>query len=271
MRAELLVLGLSVIVAHIGVPKPGNCGDTELDMAPDACDHRPTGSWNATAAGIADLAGCVAACKKCRECGYVSYNPAAQSPTDPPDCSWYRVCDMGSLADIKGYTSEQVKHDLPPAPPPPPVNVTVTVLADAKMTRNVSTIVTIEVDVMPFLGEPKNGKTAGGPADKAFYWLSQLGADMVRFAPWFPNERIVVAELYPPDCSKNYSSWNITLLDEIYADFAKAVGNHSVAMQLATLPSWMLTDGKSINDTDPNPWIPDMNYGRQGGTFLPIL
>eukprot|EP01047_Picozoa_sp_COSAG01_P099548 COSAG01_NODE_29541_length_635_cov_0.875000_2_plen_172_part_01 len=120
---------------------------------------------------------------------------------------------------------------------------------------------------MPFLGQKNHGKTAGGPADKAFYWLSQLGADMVRFAPWFPNERIVVAELEPPDCSRNFSSWNITLLDQIYADFARAVGNHSVAMQLSTLPSWMLTDGKPINATNPNPWEPDMNYGRQGGTF----
>ena len=69
---------------------------------------------------------------------------------------------------------------------------------------------------------------------------------MVRFAPWFPNPRLVVAELEPHDCSRNYSSWNVTLLDQIYADFAKAVGNHSVAMQLSTLPSWLFTDGLPI-------------------------
>ena len=100
---------------------------------------------------------------------------------------------------------------------------------------------------------------------KAMYWLSQLGADMVRFAPWFPNPGLVVAELEAPDCSRNYTSWDPHLLDEIYSDFARAVGNHTVAMQLSTLPSWMFTDGMPWSDCKGGPWEPCMNYGRQGG------
>ena len=151
-----------------------------------------------------------------------------------------------------------------PPPPPPPEQVTVLAALDAAPTRNSTTIATIEVDVMPFLGRESNGKTGGGPHNEAFHWLGQLGADMVRFAPWFPNPGLVVAELHPPNCSRNYSSWNVTLLDAIYADFAAAVGEHSVAMQLSTLPGWMFSDGMPWADCDQDPWAPCMSYGRQG-------
>ena len=262
---KLAAIGcLAAAVAEGGDPKPGNCGDTEQDMRPGACSREAKGSWNATAAGIHDLAGCVARCKQCSQCNYISYNPTSRDSKDPADCSWYRSCDMGSLAPVPGYTSEKV-GDRPPPPPPPPVSVTVSLPRAARATRNVSTIATIEVDVMPFLGRKSNGKTGGGPHDKAFYWLSQLGADMVRFAPWFPNPKLVVAELHPPDCGRNYSSWDPRLLDGIYTDFAAAVGNHTVAMQLSTLPSWMFTDGMNISACPADPWEPCMNYGRQGG------
>ena len=123
------------------------------------------------------------------------------------------------------------------------------------------TVATIEVDVMPFLGRTSEG----GPHAAAFRWLSRLGADFVRFAPWFPNPRVVVAELEPPDCSRNRTHWNTTLLDQIYADFASAVGSHSVAMQLSTLPSWLFTDGLPLNRTPADPWQPDLDYGTTGG------
>ena len=57
--------------------------------------------------------------------------------------------------------------------------------------------------------------------------------------------------------NNNYTSWNITLLDQIYTDFAVAVGNHTVAMQLSTLPSWMFTDGMPLDKTNPDPWQPN--------------
>jgi hypothetical protein len=60
------------------------------------------------------------------------------------------------------------------------LGVTISVPLKATSTSSTSTIATIEVDVMPFLGRTNEG----GPHDKAFYWLSKLGADKVRFAPW---------------------------------------------------------------------------------------
>ena len=164
MRAACALLGSLAAAAAKGTPKPGNCGVTDQDMSPHACDHKPTGSWNATAVGITDLAGCVARCKTCSQCNYVSYNPSSQGD-DPPDCSWYRTCDMHHLAGYAGYTSEKVSSGPPPPPPPPPPpeRVTVSLPLDARASRNVTTIATIEVDVMPFLGRKSNGKKGGGP------------------------------------------------------------------------------------------------------------
>jgi hypothetical protein len=80
----------------------------------------------------------------------------------------------------------------------------------------------------------------------------------------FPNPRVVVAELIEPDCAHNYTSWNITLLDQIYEDFSQAVGNHTVAMQLSTLPAWVFTDGYPLDKTKTDPWQPNLDYGRVG-------
>ena len=51
--------------------------------------------------------------------------------------------------------------------------------------RNVSTAATVEVDVMPFLART----TFGGSFDAYYEALSNLGADFVRFSPWFANPR----------------------------------------------------------------------------------
>jgi hypothetical protein len=248
----------------VGTKAAGCCGDTDSHKGSAPCGKFPSGEFDEKALKIKSLEDCVAACKRseCTQCDFVSWNP---NHGGSEDCSWYRECDFNHMLPIGGYTSVKVKVAPPPPPPPPPAQITVTAALDAKSTRNASTIATIEVDVMPFLGRKSNGKTKGGPHDKAMYWLSQLGADMVRFAPWFPNPKLVVAELHEPDCSRNYTSFDPTLLDEIYTDFANAVGNHTVAMQLSTLPSWMFTDGMNISDCPADPWEPCMNYGRQGG------
>ena len=64
-----------------------------------------------------------------------------------------------------------------------------------------------------------------------------------------------MTELYRHNCSDgNYTSWNSTLLDGILADFQAAVGHHTVAMQLSTIPSWMFTDGTDPSTLAEDPW-----------------
>ncbi len=114
-----------------------------------------------------------------------------------------------------------------------------------------ATAATIEVDVMPFLGRT----TYGGPFNSYYEALSNLGSEyvrwdshflshgsapcmvcndhrspaitflQVRYAPWFPNPRVVVTELTPPDCTetKPATNWNSTLFDGIMSDFMSAV------------------------------------------------
>ena len=118
---------------------------------------------------------------------------------------------------------------------------------DAPPTRVASTAATVEVDVMPFLGRTREG----GPFDAYAAALQNLGAEFVRFSPWFPYPRVVVPELRPPDCTptKPATNWNSTLFDQIVSDFMLAVCgpgaslnfscSHSVAQQLSTMPSWI--------------------------------
>ena len=170
----------------VGATAAGCCGDTDSQKGPNACGRFPKGEFDEKALNITSLAGCVAACRRsnCTECNFVSWSASHEKD---PDCSWYRDCDFNNLLHIRGYTSEVVRPAPPPPPPPPATVVTVTAALGAAPTRNVTTVAAIEVDVMPWLGRKSNGKTGGGPHDAAMHWLGLLGADMVRFAPWFPS------------------------------------------------------------------------------------
>lgn len=113
---------------------------------------------------------------------------------------------------------------------------------------------------MPFLGRTADG----GDFNGYFEALNNLDAEFVRFAPWFPYPKVVVAELYEPDCKKNYTSWNTSLFDGIVKDFYSAVCGegamegdctHSAAQQLSTIPSWMFEGGGSDPAGLPaDPW-----------------
>ena len=70
-----------------------------------------------------------------------------------------------------------------------------------------STAATVEVDVMPFLGRTD----FGGPFAAYYEALSSLGSDYVRFAPWYPNPRVVVTELTPHVCNATHPSTNCLL------------------------------------------------------------
>ena len=127
-----------------------------------------------------------------------------------------------------------------------------------------NTAATVEVDVMPHLGRtPEGGPFAGYEAA-----LSNLGANFVRFAPWYAYPKVVVAELEPTTCGKNgHSSWNTSLLDAVVSDFMIAVcgpkasegeceGGLSVVPQLSTMPAWMYEDD-GVNRTElipEDPW-----------------
>ena len=70
-----------------------------------------------------------------------------------------------------------------------------------------------------------------------FKALKELGADYVRYVPWFPYPKMAVAELEPP--TKDKTSWNFTYLDSTMQAFMGATEGHSVVINFSTTPAWM--------------------------------
>ena len=157
----------------------------------------------------------------------------------------------------------------------PIINATVT--WSATPVRIANTAATVEVDVMPFLGRTPEG----GPFESYYNALSSLGAEYVRFAPWFPYPYVVVTELRPPDCTAEHpaTNWNSTLFDGILRDFMAAVCGedaetgkcgHSVAAHASTMPAWIYQGAYLVPPgvLNPDPWDYNRFDAYNRGTAL---
>lgn len=120
-----------------------------------------------------------------------------------------------------------------------------------------TTIPTLQVVVNPLLRR-------GSPIhDRAFAELRRLGADYVRFVPWFPYPRDSIAELYPPENGK--TSWDFSSIDPFTIDFLEAANGRPVVLNFSTIPPWMFT----ADHTVPYPEDPDQPiWNYQVGTEL---
>ena len=99
--------------------------------------------------------------------------------------------------------------------------------------------------------------------DGSFSALKDLGADYVRYVPWFPYPKLAVAELEPPTTTT--TSWDFSLIDPMTIDFLEATKGHSIIMNFSTIPQWMFKTEKKVSyPADPN--LVGWNYG--GGTEL---
>jgi len=88
-------------------------------------------------------------------------------------------------------------------------------------------------------------RQANMPVHKAtFGALKNLGADYVRYVPWFPYPKLAVAELTPPADGK--TSWDFTLLDSTMNAFMDATKGHSVVVNFSTTPAWMWKTDKPV-------------------------
>ena len=74
--------------AHLNLSgaRPGYCGWT---TSVGSCTSGSKGSWNTDALGIRSLADCMARCRRCANCRFVSLSLSRAHR----DCSWYRACD----------------------------------------------------------------------------------------------------------------------------------------------------------------------------------
>jgi hypothetical protein len=96
--------------------------------------------------------------------------------------------------------------------------------------------------------------------DQLFNAITGLDTNFLHFQPWRPYPRIAVAELEPPHDGKTF--WDFSVLDPIVIDFMKAAGNHSVIMNISTIPQWMWKTAKPVPyPSDPDEIIWDYEQG----------
>ena len=95
-----------------------------------------------------------------------------------------------------------------------------------------------------------------------FEALKNLGADYVRYVPWFPYPKAAVVELSAP--TKDQTFWDFTYADPAMQDLMEATKGHSVVINFSTIPVWMFKIDKPVA-IDANPdevnWV--YNQGKE--------
>ena len=125
-----------------------------------------------------------------------------------------------------------------------------------KVTVVSNTTPTLQVVVNPPL---RPGEPLGKAAYKA---LKDLGADYVRYVPWYPYPKLVVAELEPPTPQK--TSWDFTLIDPMMKDILAATDGHPTVMNFSTIPAWLWkTDKPATYPDDPDQVMWKYNQGNE--------
>ena len=99
--------------------------------------------------------------------------------------------------------------------------------------------------------------------DATFRALKELGADYVRYVPWFPYPKMAVAELKAPTKEKTF--WDFTYLDSTMHYFMQATEGHSVVINFSTTPAWMWKTGAEVKYPD-DPYLVCWDY-NQGVTL----
>ena len=95
-----------------------------------------------------------------------------------------------------------------------------------------------------------------------FKALKDLGADYVRYVPWFPYPKMAVAELEPPTKDKTF--WNFAYLDSTMQAVMSATEGHTVVINFSTTPAWMWKTGSAVKyPEDPYKTCWDYNQGTE--------
>ncbi|MEJ7684540.1 MAG: hypothetical protein WKG06_43170 [Segetibacter sp.] len=99
--------------------------------------------------------------------------------------------------------------------------------------------------------------------DSTFKALKELGADYVRYVPWFPYPKMAVAELKAPANGKTF--WDFTYPDSTMQAVMEATKGHPVVINFSTTPVWMWKTDTVVKYPD-DPYQTSWNYNQ--GTQL---
>ena len=98
--------------------------------------------------------------------------------------------------------------------------------------------------------------------DSSFAAVKDLGADYVRYVPWLPYPKLVVAELEPPTAKS--TSWDFSLIDPMTRDFFDATAGHTRILNFSTIPNWLYKTDKPVPyPADPEKPVWDYTQGTQ--------
>jgi hypothetical protein len=101
---------------------------------------------------------------------------------------------------------------------------------------------------------------ANSPIHKGtFEALKNLGADYVRYVPWFPYPKAAVVELNAPTKEQTY--WDFTYADPVMQDLMEATKRHSVVVNFSTIPVWMFKTEKPV-EVNANADEVNWNYNQ---------
>lgn len=119
-----------------------------------------------------------------------------------------------------------------------------------------NTTPTLQVVVNPMLR--RNSPIHKG----SFQALKDMGADYVRFVPWFPYPKAAVVELKEPTSTQTF--WDFSLADPIVEDFMNATKGHPVVLNFSTIPVWMFKISKTVEiPDDPDQVFWNYNQGKE--------
>ncbi|ASO18715.1 hypothetical protein FHR81_000978 [Actinoalloteichus hoggarensis] len=105
--------------------------------------------------------------------------------------------------------------------------------------------------------------------DRAFEALRDLGADYVRFLPWFTHPTLSVPALEAPTASG--TSWDFSRLDPFVEDVVTASEGRPIVADFATIPGWMLTKpSEHTNDPDVIHWEYENPSGLRDETLAEV-
>jgi hypothetical protein len=136
-----------------------------------------------------------------------------------------------------------------------PADPTVSIRWDHTVATSRSTA-TLQVVVNPML------RPGSSMHDGSIAALRAIHAKFVRFVPWFPYPRLVVAELEPPTSSG--TSWDFSLIDPMVKDFMEAAGDAPTVMNFSTVPAWLFKTDKLVTyPADPNALGWDYTQGTE--------
>eukprot|EP01012_Entosiphon_sulcatum_P062894 TRINITY_DN8958_c0_g1_i1.p1 TRINITY_DN8958_c0_g1~~TRINITY_DN8958_c0_g1_i1.p1 ORF type:complete len:631 (+),score=103.19 TRINITY_DN8958_c0_g1_i1:28-1920(+) len=141
---------------------------------------------------------------------------------------------------------------------------TTTVTVGTTVLRTSRTTTTLQVVSNPILDRTFRTPTGviNNPIhDAAFESLANLGADIVRYVPWFPYPHVSVAELDKPSQGKP-TSWNFTYISPMFDDFMRATygKNHTTLINFSTQPCWLYNSPDCSYPADPDQ--SDFSYVR---------